>query len=519
MLSGKRVVLGVTGSIACYKALDLASKLTQAGALVDTIMTRGATQFVTPLAFRSLTHRPVVTDAFDADSEYAVEHVELARQADVIVVAPATVHTIAKLAMGMADDPLTTTVVASKAPLLVAPAMDADMFEHPATQENLERLRQRGAVIAGPGQGRLASGLIGWGRLLETPELLGYIAYTLGRDGDLKGRTVVVSAGGTAEPIDPVRVITNHSSGKMGYAIAEAARDRGANVVLVSAAKGLPNPPLVDVVSVSTAQQMCDAVLARTGDADALIMAAAVADYRPAVRRRSENQEIRRRPDHPPSQDGGHPGDSAGKFRARGIRRREREPGRERPRQGQVKVAGLDSRQRHHQRGQRVRHRHQPRNPDRPRHERRGTAPADEVRSRQPHPRPGGPDVQGLARAGIPNIKLGVYVEEKTTTRLPILGPTAVGIIAIGQNAVGIVAAGLYNSFGIAALSLLNAMGLVAFGPINAMGLVAIGGVNAMGLVAIGGVNAVGVVAIAGVNATGVIAIGGVDSNSALPLK
>ena len=155
------------------------------------------------------------------------------------------------------------------------------MFEHPATQENLARLRQRGAVIAGPGQGRLASGLTGWGRLLETPELLGYIAYTLGRDGDLKGRTVVVSAGGTAEPIDPVRVITNHSSGKMGYAIAEAARDRGANVVLVSAAKGLPNPPLVDVVSVSTAQQMFDAVLARTGDADALIMAAAVADYRP----------------------------------------------------------------------------------------------------------------------------------------------------------------------------------------------------------------------------------------------
>ena len=281
MLSGKRVVLGVTGSIACYKALDLASKLTQAGALVDTIMTHGATQFVTPLAFRSLTHRPVVTDAFDADSEYAVEHVELARQADVIVVAPATVHTIAKLAMGMADDPLTTTAVASRAPLMVAPAMDADMFDHPATQENLERLRERGAVIAGPGQGRLASGLTGWGRLLETPDLLGYIAFTLGRNGDLKGRTIVVSAGGTAEPIDPVRVITNHSSGKMGYAVAEAARDRGANVVLVSAAKGLPNPPLVDVVPVSTAQQMCDAVLARTGDADALIMAAAVADYRP----------------------------------------------------------------------------------------------------------------------------------------------------------------------------------------------------------------------------------------------
>ena len=281
MLSGKRVVLGVTGSIACYKALDLASKLTQAGALVDVIMSYGATQFVTPLAFRSLTHRPVVTDAFDANAEYAVEHVELARQADIIVVAPATVHSIAKLSLGLADDPLTTTAVASQAPLLVAPAMDADMFQHPATQENLERLRQRGAVIAGPGRGRLASGLTGYGRLLETPELLGYIAYTLGRQGDLAGRVIVVSAGGTAEPIDPVRVITNHSSGKMGYALAEAARDRGARVVLVSAARALPPPPLVEVVPVATAQQMCDAVLARTPEADALIMAAAVADYRP----------------------------------------------------------------------------------------------------------------------------------------------------------------------------------------------------------------------------------------------
>lgn len=281
MIDGKRVVLGVTGSIACYKALDLASKLTQAGALVDVIMSFGAAQFVTPLAFRSLTHRAVVTDGFDVNAEYAVEHVALARQADIIVVAPATVHCIAKLAMGLADDPLTTTAVASRAPLLVAPAMDADMFEHPATQDNLARLRARGAVVAGPGRGRLASGLTGWGRLLETPELLGYIAYTLGRDGDLAGRTIVVSAGGTAEPIDPVRVITNHSSGKMGYAVAEAARDRGARVSLVSAARHLPDPPLVEVTRAGTAQEMCDAVLARVGAADALIMAAAVADYRP----------------------------------------------------------------------------------------------------------------------------------------------------------------------------------------------------------------------------------------------
>ena len=281
MLDGKRVVLGVTGSIACYKALDLASKLTQAGALVDVVMSYGATQFVTPLAFRSLTHRAVVTDGFDVAAEYAVEHVELARQADIIVVAPATVHSIAKLALGLADDPLTTTAVASKAPLMVAPAMDADMYEHPATQDNLARLRARGAVLAGPGRGRLASGLTGWGRLLETPELLGYIAYTLGRGGDLAGRTILVSAGGTAEPIDPVRVITNHSSGKMGYAVAEAARDRGARVALVSAARNLPDPAMVAVTRVATAQEMGDAVLERVAAADALIMAAAVADYRP----------------------------------------------------------------------------------------------------------------------------------------------------------------------------------------------------------------------------------------------
>ena len=281
-LENKHVVLGVTGSIACYKALDLASKMVQAGALVDTVMSYGATQFVTPLAFRSITHREVVTDTFDPDSRYSVEHVALAKQADVIVIAPATAHCIAKLAAGLADDALTTTVIAASSPLLVAPAMDGNMFHHAATQENLAKLRERGVVIAGPASGRLASGLTGVGRLLETPDLLGYIAYAMGKDGDLAGRTIVVSAGGTAEPIDPVRVITNHSSGKMGYALAEAARDRGARVMLVSAAKGLPNPPLVDVVPVQTAQQMCDAVLARVNNADALIMAAAVADYRPA---------------------------------------------------------------------------------------------------------------------------------------------------------------------------------------------------------------------------------------------
>ena len=282
-LAGKHIVLGVTGSIACYKALDLASKLVQAGAMVDTIMSYGATQFVTPLAFRSITHRPVVTDTFDPQSNLSIEHVALAQQADIVVIAPATVHCIAKLAAGLADDPLTTTIVATTAPVMLAPAMDANMFDNTATQENLSKLRQRGMVIAGPGSGRLASGLMGKGRLLETPELLGHIAHTLGRDGDLSGRTIVISAGGTMEPIDPVRVITNHSSGKMGYALAEAARDRGAKVVLVAAPTSLPDPVQVDVVMVKTAQQMCDAVLNQVPQADALIMAAAVADYRPDI--------------------------------------------------------------------------------------------------------------------------------------------------------------------------------------------------------------------------------------------
>ena len=293
-LANKHVVLGVTGSIACYKALDLASKLVQAGALVDIIMSYGATQFVTPLAFRSITHGTVVIDSFDPESEYSVEHVALAQQADVIVVAPATVHCIAKLALGLADDPLTTTIVAAKCPLVVAPAMDGNMYDHPATQSNIATLKKRGVVIAGPGTGRLASGLSGVGRLLETQELLGYISYTIGKDGDLAGRTVVVSAGGTMEPIDPVRVITNHSSGKMGYALAEAARDRGADVVLVTAPTSLPDPALVNVVQIRTAEQMGEAIQRHLDKADALVMAAAVADYRPAT---AADQKIKKAED------------------------------------------------------------------------------------------------------------------------------------------------------------------------------------------------------------------------------
>ncbi len=282
MLEGKIVVLGVTGSIACYKALDLASKLTQAGALVDTIMTHGATNFVTPLAFRSITHRPVVTDTFDPESELSVEHVALAQRADIVVVAPATAHVIARMAAGLADDPLTTTILAIRAPVLVAPAMDGHMYDNPATQDNVSKLKERGVSIVGPASGRLASGLVGIGRLVETTQLLGHIRAILGRQGDLAGYSILVSAGGTQEPIDPVRVITNRSSGKMGYAIAEAARDRGARAILVTAPTDLADPVEVEVVHVATALEMRDAVQKAVANADALIMAAAVADYRPA---------------------------------------------------------------------------------------------------------------------------------------------------------------------------------------------------------------------------------------------
>ena len=290
-LVNKHIVLGVTGSIASYKAIDLASKLTQAGALVDTILTYGATQFVTPLAFRSITHRDVITDLYDLDSEFSNEHVALARRADIVTIVPATVNCIAKLASGMADDPLTTTVVATEAPLLIAPAMDGNMYSHPATQDNLQILERRGVVIVGPDQGYLASGLSGKGRLVDPTQLVGHIAAALGKKGDLSGKKIVISAGGTQEPIDPVRVITNNSSGKMGYAIAEAARDRGAEVILITAPTSLSDPPSITVKNVTTAAEMCSLVLSEVTDSDALIMSAAVADYRPKT---SAEQKIKK---------------------------------------------------------------------------------------------------------------------------------------------------------------------------------------------------------------------------------
>jgi len=281
-LENRRILLGVTGSIACYKGVDLASKLAQHGAQVDVILTRAAESFLTPLTFSAITHRPVVTNIFDPTSEIGMDHISMAQRADVVVVAPATAHTIAKMAQGLADDALTTTVLATKAPIVVAPAMDANMYENPATQANIETLESRGVLMAGPVQGRLASGLMGTGRMLEPAELIGYIKLTLGRNGDLAGRKIVVSAGGTQEAVDPVRVLTNRSSGKMGYAVAEAARDRGATAVLVSAPTALPDPIGVKVVHIETALEMRDAVKAECADGDAVIMAAAVADWRPA---------------------------------------------------------------------------------------------------------------------------------------------------------------------------------------------------------------------------------------------
>ncbi|MBI1801807.1 MAG: bifunctional phosphopantothenoylcysteine decarboxylase/phosphopantothenate--cysteine ligase CoaBC [Chloroflexi bacterium] len=282
-LQGKHIVLGVTGSIAAYKAVDLASKLTQAGAVVDVIMSHGATEMVTPLSFQVITHRPVITQVFSPLAETEIGHVTLAKQADVFVIAPATAHVIARLALGLADDMITTTALATPAPMLIAPAMESHMFEHPATQQHLATLRARGAAVMQPGTGHLASGAQGVGRLPDPAAIVEAIRQLLGRGGDLHGRRVVITAGGTQEALDPVRYLTNHSSGKMGFRLAEAARDRGAEAVIITAPSAQPTPYGVRRVDVVTGLQMLDAVMAEIIEADALVMAAAVADYRPAL--------------------------------------------------------------------------------------------------------------------------------------------------------------------------------------------------------------------------------------------
>ena len=277
-----RITLGVTGSIACYKAVDLASRLVQAGAELDVIMTDGALEFLRPITFSAITHKPVVTSLFDPRSELSMDHVALAGRSDLILVAPATADAMAKAAWGLAGDALSATLLATRAPVIFAPAMDANMYDNAATQENVAKLRSRGAIIAGPAEGRLASGLVGSGRMLEPSALVDHARMVLARGGDLSGRKIVVSAGGTQEAIDPVRVVTNRSSGKMGFAIARAARDRGASAVIVAAPTALPDPTGIDVVRVESALEMRDAVTAQCEDADALVMAAAVADWRPA---------------------------------------------------------------------------------------------------------------------------------------------------------------------------------------------------------------------------------------------
>ncbi len=279
----RNVVLGVTGSIAAYKAVDLASKLTQAGVAVHTVMTESATKLVGPASFRAITGLPVSTRMFELENPHSIEHVSLAELADLLLIAPATANVIAKIAAGIADDLLTCIVLATRAPLLVAPAMHTAMWKNPATRANVETLRARGFRFVGPVEGRLASGGVGIGRFAPVPEILGEALRFVGRKGDLSGTRIVVSAGGTREPIDPIRFLGNRSSGKMGVAVAEAARDRGADVTLVSGPTQVTPPTGVTAVDVETASEMRDAVAVACQAADALIMAAAVADYAPSA--------------------------------------------------------------------------------------------------------------------------------------------------------------------------------------------------------------------------------------------
>jgi phosphopantothenoylcysteine decarboxylase / phosphopantothenate---cysteine ligase len=282
MLLNRRIVIAVCGGIASYKSVELVSQLQQAGALVDVILTEHAQEFVRPLTFSTMSHRPVYSDLWEPSGKAAETHIALAEEAELFAVIPATAHTIAKLAYGLTDNMLTAVALATKAPLLLAPAMYREMYTHPATQANLALLQSRGFFIVGPDIGRLASGAVGPGRLPETATLLGAIRMVLGRNGDLAGRRVIVTAGGTQEPLDPVRYLGNRSSGKMGYQLAIDARDRGAHVILISGPVALPAPYGVELHQVETARQMRDVVFDSINNVDVLVMSAAVADFRPA---------------------------------------------------------------------------------------------------------------------------------------------------------------------------------------------------------------------------------------------
>ena len=282
MLKGKTILLGVTGGIACYKACALASALVKQHADVQVIMTENATKFVTPITFEQLTGNKALVDTFDRNFQFNVAHISVASRADFVIIAPATANIIAKLAHGLADDMLTTTVLACTCPKAIAPAMNTAMYENPVTQDNMEILRRYGWEVIDPASGRLACGTVGKGKLPEPEDLLEVCLHAVAHEKDLAGKKVLVTAGPTQEALDPVRFLTNHSSGKMGYAIAKAASRRGAKVTLVSGRVALPRPAYVDTVDIVSAQDMYDAVTSAAPDMDIIIKAAAVADYRPA---------------------------------------------------------------------------------------------------------------------------------------------------------------------------------------------------------------------------------------------
>ncbi len=288
ILKGARITLGVTGGIAAYKAVDLASKLVQDGATVDVILTQSATEFIRPLTFQAITKQPVHTGVFEGWRDDWFGHISLAHASQALLIAPATANTIARLANGLADDMLGSVALSLTAPLIIAPAMEHQMWHHPATQANLAALRSRGATIVGPETGRLASGEFGDGRLVQPELILGALRQVLGRNGPLAGRKIVVTAGGTHEPLDPVRYLGNRSSGQMGYRLAEAAIDQGATVTLISGPTLLKPPYGARFLGVETADEMAGCVREECEDADVLIMAAAVADYRPAAARASK---------------------------------------------------------------------------------------------------------------------------------------------------------------------------------------------------------------------------------------
>lgn len=295
MLQGKKIVLGVTGGIAVYKAVDLVSRLRKAGCEVRAVMTEHAQQFVTPLTFKEISGNAVATSMWNANQEFNVEHIALANWADAFLVAPATANILAKMACGIADDLLSTTLLAAQAPIVVCPAMNTGMYQNPATQENIAKLQERGVTVMPPAVGHLACGTSGPGRLPEPQQIVEFMsAFFAGREGDLRGLRVLVTAAGTREPIDPVRYVGNRSSGKMGYAVAQMAAERGADVLLISGPSALAAPPNVRVVNVETTNEMLEACLAAYGDVDIVIKAAAVADYRP---RDVADQKIKKKTD------------------------------------------------------------------------------------------------------------------------------------------------------------------------------------------------------------------------------